>query len=185
MLFPCLSPPAGSWERCAFKTIAPEKREAAECWFCLGWEHPASGSRSQSGVCSWPDVTCQSLLEDLNVPICHLQGQWQGQTQPVLHAGSCPFPRVRSIPRQSDGVLWSRKYRFPSDTEVQHIVTETLVSRSPWPSGMFDISLTAGILLHFKDIQFIIMPSCAFGPSTWIKKIQARWDLLILKNASR
>lgn len=77
-----------------------------------------------------------------------------------------------------DGLLCSRKYCSQRDREVQQMVTDILVSGSPCPQG-------TKYLLDLRVIQVVIISCCAFGPTAWIKKVQAYWDLLIQKNASR
>lgn len=133
---------------------------------------------------SQSDVTCQSSLEDLKILSHCLPDRWLGQTRSVERAGSCRFQRIRSITRQLDGVLCSGKYRSQHDREVQRMVTETLVSRRPCPSGMSDGYLfDTKYLLCPRAIQVVIILCYACGPATWIKKVQACWDPFVLKNA--
>jgi len=73
-----------------------------------------------------------------------------------------------------DGVLCSRRYCSQRDREVQQMITEILVSRSPCPSGVSDRCLfCTKYLLYLRAIQVVTILCCAFGPSTWIKKVQA------------
>lgn len=61
--------------------------------------------------------------------------------------GELPFPKGQEHTRQSDEAFSVEQKILlsagPCDTEGQHLITEILVSRIPWPSGMFGISLTA------------------------------------------
>lgn len=66
------------------------------------------------------------------------------------------------------------------------MITEVLVSRSPCPSGTSDRYLfDTKYLLYLRAFQVVIILYSVLGSTTWIKKVQARWDLLILKNVIR
>lgn len=96
-----------------------------------------------------------------------------------------PFSKGQEHNQTEPGrLLCSRKYYSQCDSEVRQMIKAILVSRSSCPSGMSDrYLLDTKYLLYLRAIQVIIILCCAFGPTAWIKKVQACWDLLILKNA--
>ena len=181
-------------EHCVLKITAPE-RGAAEHWFCQGWETPClqeleldRGLHCDSCSCQGSSMVRCDMSVVVERPECPRLSPSGPMARPHSTSAACrelPFSKGQEHNQtELDGVLCSRKYCSQCDREVQQMITEMLVSRSSCPSGMSDRYLfDTKYLLHLRAIQVIIILCCAFGPTTWIKKVQACWDLFILKNA--
>lgn len=109
MLFPCPSPPAGSWSAVRSKPWHRKGGSRALVLSGLGTPCP----RQQE-----PDWALLMVRRDMSVtaerPECsHLPppGPMVRPNPSRAAHGSCPFPRVRSTPRRSHGyLLWSRPW---------------------------------------------------------------------------
>lgn len=104
MLFPCLSPPAGSWSA-VHSQPSHRKGGSRGVLAVSGLGTPCPGQQE-------PDWALFRVRRDMAVTAerpkrCHLSppGPKARPNPRRAHTGSCPFPRVGSTARQSDGMF--------------------------------------------------------------------------------